>query len=117
MWRLGLTRLAAGIPALLVVTVVVFAVVRLIPGDPARILAGDFATEEVVRELRARWQLDRPLPVQYLAYLEGLARGESLVVQGAHFLRDGNPIRVMADGATAEAAPAAGATGTAQEKK
>jgi ABC-type dipeptide/oligopeptide/nickel transport system permease component len=75
-WRLGLTRLAAGVPALLVVTVVVFAVVRLIPGDPARILAGDFATEEVVRELRARWQLDRPLPVQYLAYLGGLVRGD-----------------------------------------
>ena len=75
-WRLVFTRLVAGIPALLVVTVLVFAIVRLIPGDPARILAGDFATDQVVQELRQRWQLDRPLPVQYAAYLAGLLRGD-----------------------------------------
>jgi peptide/nickel transport system permease protein/oligopeptide transport system permease protein len=76
MWRLALTRLVAGVPALLLVTALVFGIVRLLPGDPARILAGDFATEEVVRELRERWQLDRPLPVQYGVYLAGLARGD-----------------------------------------
>jgi len=56
--------------------VLVFAIVRLIPGDPARILAGDFATDQVVQELRQRWQLDRPLSVQYAAYLTGLVRGD-----------------------------------------
>jgi len=76
MLRLCLTRCLAGIPALLLVTVLVFTVVRLIPGDPARILAGDFATDQAVAELRQRWQLDRPLPVQYAAYLAGLARGD-----------------------------------------
>jgi ABC-type dipeptide/oligopeptide/nickel transport system permease component len=76
MWRLALTRLVAGVPALLLVTALVFGIVRLLPGDPARILAGDFATEEVVRELRDRWQLDRPLPVQYTVYLAGLVRGD-----------------------------------------
>jgi peptide/nickel transport system permease protein/oligopeptide transport system permease protein len=76
MWRLALTRLVAGVPALLLVTALVFGIVRLLPGDPARILAGDFATEAVVRELRERWQLDRPLPVQYAVYLAGLARGD-----------------------------------------
>ena len=75
-WRRVLGRLVAGVPALLVVTVLVFAIVRLIPGDPARILAGDFATDQVVRELRERWQLDRPLPIQYAAYLGGLLRGD-----------------------------------------
>jgi peptide/nickel transport system permease protein len=54
----------------------VFAIVRLIPGDPARLLAGDFATEQIVDELRARWRLDDPLPVQYAVYLGGLARGD-----------------------------------------
>ena len=54
----------------------VFGVIRLIPGDPARILAGDMATEETVAELRQRWQLDRPLPVQYAAYLGHLVRGD-----------------------------------------
>jgi peptide/nickel transport system permease protein/oligopeptide transport system permease protein len=76
MWRLALTRLVAGVPALLLVTALVFGIVRLLPGDPARILAGDVATEEVVSELRQRWQLDRPLPVQYAVYLAGLARGD-----------------------------------------
>jgi len=76
MLRLCLTRCLAGVPALLLVTVLVFTVVRLIPGDPARILAGDFATEQAVAELRQRWRLDRPLPVQYAAYVAGLARGD-----------------------------------------
>ncbi len=76
MLRLCLTRCLAGVPALLLVTVLVFTVVRLIPGDPARILAGDFATDQAVAELRQRWQLDRPLPVQYAAYVAGLARGD-----------------------------------------
>ena len=75
-WRRVLARLAAGVPALLVVTGLVFAIVRLIPGDPARILAGDFATDQMVRELRERWQLDRPWPVQYVTYLRGLLRGD-----------------------------------------
>jgi ABC-type dipeptide/oligopeptide/nickel transport system permease component len=76
MLRLCLTRCLAGIPALILVTVLVFTVVRLIPGDPARILAGDFATDQAVAELRQRWQLDRPLPVQYAAYVAGLTRGD-----------------------------------------
>jgi ABC-type dipeptide/oligopeptide/nickel transport system permease component len=76
MLRLCLTRCLAGIPALLLVTVLVFTVVRLIPGDPARILVGDFATDQAVAELRQRWRLDRPLPVQYAAYVAGLARGD-----------------------------------------
>ena len=76
MWRLTLTRLVAGVPALLVVTALVFGIVRLLPGDPARILAGDVATDEVIRELRQRWQLDRPLPVQYGVYLWRVLQGD-----------------------------------------
>ena len=53
-----------------------FAIVRLIPGDPARLLAGDFATEQIVDELRAKWRLNDPLPVQYAAYVGGLVRGD-----------------------------------------
>jgi peptide/nickel transport system permease protein len=54
----------------------VFAIVRLIPGDPARLLAGDFATEQIVDELRAKWRLNDPLPVQYATYVGGLVRGD-----------------------------------------
>jgi len=63
MLRLIAGRLATGIPTLLAVSLCVFAIVRLIPGDPARLLAGDFATDQIVNELRARWRLNEPLPV------------------------------------------------------
>jgi ABC-type dipeptide/oligopeptide/nickel transport system permease component len=49
---------------------------RLMPGDPAQVLAGQDATPEIVQEIRARWGLDRPLPAQYGAYVASLARGE-----------------------------------------
>jgi len=62
--RLLAGRLIIAVPTLLAVSVLVFAIVRLIPGDPARILAGDFATDDVVNDLRQRWHLDRPLIVQ-----------------------------------------------------
>jgi peptide/nickel transport system permease protein len=58
------------------VTLLVFAIVRLIPGDPARLLAGDFATDQIVDELRQRWRLNDPLPVQYAVYVGGLLRGD-----------------------------------------
>jgi peptide/nickel transport system permease protein len=60
------------IPTLLVVSVMVFAIVRLIPGDPARLLAGESATPENVAAIRQRWGLDRPMAEQYLAYLRRL---------------------------------------------
>src|SRR5262249_59286184 len=65
-----------GMATVLAVSLLVFAIVRLIPGDPARLLAGDFATEQIVDELRAKWRLNDPLPVQYAAYVGGLVRGD-----------------------------------------
>jgi len=58
------------------VSLLVFAIVRLIPGDPARLLAGDFATDQLVDELRQRWRLNDPLPVQYAVYIGGVLRGD-----------------------------------------
>jgi len=74
--RLVVGRLITGVPTLLAVSLLVFGIVRVIPGDPARLLAGDFATEQVVDELRHKWRLDDPLPVQYATYVGGLARGD-----------------------------------------
>ena len=76
MLKLIVGRFLVGVPTLLAVSVCVFGIVRLIPGDPARLLAGDFATEQIVDELRQRWRLNDPLPVQYAAYLGGLVRGD-----------------------------------------
>ena len=69
-------RILIAIPSLLAVTVLIFAALRTVPGDPALLLAGDFATPETLAELRAKWGLDRPLPVQYAVFLSRLVRGD-----------------------------------------
>jgi peptide/nickel transport system permease protein len=69
-------RVLTGVPTLLAVSLLVFAIVRLIPGDPARLLAGDFATDQIVDELRQKWRLNDPLPVQYAVYVGGVVRGD-----------------------------------------
>jgi ABC-type dipeptide/oligopeptide/nickel transport system permease component len=64
------------VPVLLGVSLVVFGALRLIPGDPARLLAGDDATEDVVESLRRRFGLDRPLATQYALWLGRVATGD-----------------------------------------
>jgi ABC-type dipeptide/oligopeptide/nickel transport system permease component len=67
-------RVLVTLPTLWLVTVVVFSMVRLLPGDPAETIAGLHATQEAVAGLRAELGLDRPLLVQYGEFLAGLAR-------------------------------------------
>lgn len=69
-------RLLLAVPSLLIVTVLIFVVLRAVPGDPATLLAGEFATPDVVAQIRAKWGLDRPLPVQYGVFLGHLLRGD-----------------------------------------
>jgi len=68
-------RLAGAVVTLLGVSVIVFLMVRVLPGDPARVIAGVLASEEEVGRLRNQLELDRPLPVQYGSFLLRLARG------------------------------------------
>jgi ABC-type dipeptide/oligopeptide/nickel transport system permease component len=58
------------------VSVVVFVAIRLIPGDPAQLMAGQAATQEVVQQIRQSLGLDQPLPVQYLYFLRNVVRGD-----------------------------------------
>lgn len=69
-------RLALLVPILLGVSILVFLVMRLIPGDPARQSLGPEATGEQVAALRKAWRLDEPLPVQYFAWLERAVTGD-----------------------------------------
>ena len=62
-------RLVAAIPTLLGVSLVVFMMVRLLPGDPARVIAGLLASEADVEQLRHQLGLDQPAPVQFAAFL------------------------------------------------
>jgi peptide/nickel transport system permease protein len=61
---------------LLVITVIVFAGVRLIPGDPARVLGGTEADDAGLEEIRAKYGLKDPLPVQYVRWLSLAVRGD-----------------------------------------
>jgi peptide/nickel transport system permease protein len=70
-------RLFLAIPMLLGLTIVVFAMMHLLPGDPAEvILAQSGARPEAVARLREQLGLDQPLPVQYGRFLGGLLRGD-----------------------------------------
>lgn len=69
-------RILEIIPVILVVTVVVFGVLYLTPGDPARVMLGDLASEADIERLRESLGLDRPIYVQYLTFLAGLAQGD-----------------------------------------
>jgi ABC-type dipeptide/oligopeptide/nickel transport system permease component len=71
-----LWRLVRIVPTVLVVVTLIFALFRMVPGDPARLIAGTTATQESVERVRTQLGLDRPLLVQYRTYLAGLARGE-----------------------------------------
>jgi peptide/nickel transport system permease protein len=69
-------RVVMAIPVLLVVAVIVFAMLRLSPGDPAVILAGDSATPDQLQALRRSMGLDRPMLEQFLIWIGQLLRGD-----------------------------------------
>jgi peptide/nickel transport system permease protein len=72
----ALRRLALTVPVLLGITVIVFLVISLIPGDPATAILGAFATPENVERINRELGLDQPLPVQYVTWLTGVLEGD-----------------------------------------
>jgi peptide/nickel transport system permease protein len=70
-----LRRLLQAIPVLLGVTVLVFFMIHLVPGDPARTMLGVHATPKRVAALHHEWGLDRSVPEQYWLYLKRLLHG------------------------------------------
>ena len=71
-----LRRLLLMVPVLFGVTVIVFLVISLIPGDPAKAILGTFATPENVAKVNHDLGLDRALPIQYFIWLGNLLRGD-----------------------------------------
>ena len=76
MLGLLLRRLVWMLPVLLGISIAVFAMLKAIPGDPALQILGAYATPERIAVLREDLGLDRPLPLQYLGWLEALAHGD-----------------------------------------
>jgi ABC-type dipeptide/oligopeptide/nickel transport system permease component len=69
-------RLLILVPQLFLISIVTFTLVRMLPGDPARLELGPLAPEEGVELLRQQLRLDKPLPEQYIAYLQRLLQGD-----------------------------------------
>ena len=69
-------RIIGVIPTLIIVVTFVFFFVRLIPGDPARLVAGPQATLEDVQVVREELGLDKPIHEQYITYVTGLLKGD-----------------------------------------
>lgn len=71
-----LKRIASVVPVLVLVAIFVFLLLRLTPGDPAAILAGDAATPEQLERIRDSIGLNRPLPVQFATWVSALLQGD-----------------------------------------
>ena len=69
-------RLLAVVPIVLGVVLVIMVTMDVIPGDPAALMLGQGATQEMVARLRAELHLDQPLPVRYAGYIARLTRGD-----------------------------------------
>lgn len=69
-------RLTSTVLVLLGVSLMVFLLLQLVPGDPARTILGSGATDAAVQEMRTELGLDQPLPVQFLDYIRGLFVGD-----------------------------------------
>lgn len=69
-------RLLISVSVLFGVSILIFVIARVIPGDPARIALGPLASQEQVESLRQELYLDRPLPLQYLEFVKRLLQGD-----------------------------------------
>lgn len=85
-------RVLLAIPSLLAISFLVFLVARLAPSGPVEIIAGDKATPAVVAQLKREYGLDKPVLVQYVNYVVGIATRGDL---GKSFQRGGQPIAEM----------------------
>src|SRR5262249_60422452 len=79
------TRLLQLIPTLFFVSLIIFSLQQLLPGDPALVMAGEERDPEVIEQIRKQYRLDQPLPVQYVYWVKGVLSGdlgESMRIKG-----------------------------------
>lgn len=69
-------RLLIAVPQMLLISLVTFVLIRMLPGDPARLELGPLASREAINRRRAELRLDESIPVQYVAYLKRVASGD-----------------------------------------
>ena len=76
MLRYILLRVVATVPVMAVVALFVFLLLRLSPGDPAAVIAGDYATAEDIASIREKLGLNEPLPIQFVTWIGLLLQGD-----------------------------------------
>jgi peptide/nickel transport system permease protein len=69
-------RILQLIPTLFFVSVLIFSLQQLLPGDPALIMAGEERDPEVIAQIRKQYRLDQPIPVQYVYWIKGVLTGD-----------------------------------------
>ncbi|MBS7804955.1 ABC transporter permease [Rhizobiales bacterium TNE-4] len=75
MFSLIAKRMLQLIPTLFVVSVLIFSLQQLLPGDPALVMAGEEKDPEVIEQIRKQYRLDQPIPIQYVYWLKGVLTG------------------------------------------
>src|SRR3954468_21509654 len=73
--QLFLRRLVRAVLTIVGAISIVFLILRLTPGDPVEVMLGDYATPELIATMRHQYGLDRPLPIQYLVFLQTTLTG------------------------------------------
>ena len=69
-------RLLQLLPTLFLVSVLIFGLQQLLPGDPALVMAGEEGSPEVIEQIRKQYRLDQPLPMQYLHWIGNVLQGD-----------------------------------------
>jgi peptide/nickel transport system permease protein len=94
MGRYIAVRLLQGLVVIFLISLATFVIMRLLPGDPVRLLLGEGAvriSQEQIEAIKHKWGLDRPYHEQYLLWLSNMLRGDF----GDSLIRTGVPVRTM----------------------
>ncbi len=87
MLKFALSRLLSAVPTLFIVSVAVFGLIRLIPGDPASLMLGDLADADALAAARQSMGLDKPVPLQFVIWLGNVVQGDL-----GHSVLNGQPV-------------------------
>lgn len=69
-------RLMQLVPTIIIVSMMIFGLQQLLPGDPATIMAGEERDPEVIEQIRKQYRLDQPIPLQYVYWIKGVVKGD-----------------------------------------
>src|ERR1700761_9644385 len=83
-------RILQLIPTLFFVSILIFSLQHLLPGDPAMVMAGEERDPNVIAQIRQQYRLDRPIPIQYFYWVKGVVSGDF-----GESLRNKEPVREL----------------------